>query len=43
MTQEDKKIRILIVDDDYFLLNMYATKFKSENFEVITADDGKRD
>jgi len=30
------------VEDDSFLLNMYADKFQSENFEVFTADSGDR-
>ncbi|HZS42638.1 MAG TPA: response regulator [Candidatus Paceibacterota bacterium] len=34
------KRKILIVDDDNFLLNMYAMKFQKENFEVFTANDG---
>lgn len=33
--------KILIVDDDKFLLNMYSIKFQKENFEVYTASDGK--
>ena len=36
----DVKYKILIVDDDKFLLNMYAIKFQKENFEVVTASDG---
>lgn len=36
---EDKK-KILIVDDDTFLLDMYAFKFSQHNFEVYTAPDG---
>lgn len=35
----DKK-KILIVDDDGFLLDMYAFKFSQNNFEVHTATDG---
>ena len=34
------KPKILIIDDDNFLLNMYAMKFQKENFEVFTATDG---
>jgi len=34
---EDKKI--LIVDDDSFLLDMYAMKFKKEGFEVVAIPD----
>jgi DNA-binding response OmpR family regulator len=40
MTKE--KIKILIVEDDSFLLNMYATKFELEGFKVSTADDGDK-
>ena len=35
-----KKERILIVDDDKFLLDMYALKFKEMGFEVHTAFSG---
>jgi len=37
-----KKIKILIVEDDSFLLSMYASKFNLENFEVIIAEDGEK-
>lgn len=36
------KIKILLVEDDLFLLGMYATKFEMENFKVITAEDGEK-
>ncbi|MBI2459627.1 MAG: response regulator [Parcubacteria group bacterium] len=36
------KIKILLVEDDSFLLGMYATKFEMENFQVITAEDGEK-
>ena len=36
---QDKK-KILVVDDDKFLLGMYATKFEKNNFEVKTATSG---
>lgn len=36
---KDKK-KILIVDDDNFLLDMYALKFSQHNFEVYTASSG---
>ncbi|MFH1522741.1 MAG: response regulator [Patescibacteria group bacterium] len=39
---DDKRIKILIIEDDPFLLSMYTTKFELENFNVISADDGKR-
>ncbi|OIO29588.1 response regulator [Candidatus Nomurabacteria bacterium CG_4_10_14_0_2_um_filter_30_12] len=34
---EGDKRKILIVDDDTFLLDMYAFKFSQNNFEVYTA------
>lgn len=33
-------IRILLVDDDKFLLDMYAKKFQGSGFEVETAESG---
>ncbi|MFP4539813.1 MAG: response regulator [Candidatus Paceibacterota bacterium] len=35
MTKEPKKV--FIVDDDYFLLNMYSLKFKNNGMEVEVA------
>lgn len=35
-----EKKKILIVDDDSFLLDMYALKFSQHNFEVHTAESG---
>ena len=37
---EGQKRKILIVDDDTFLLDMYAFKFSQNNFEVYTAENG---
>lgn len=37
---EGDKRKILIVDDDTFLLDMYAFKFSQYNFEVYTAPGG---
>lgn len=37
---EGEKRKILIVDDDSFLLDMYALKFSQNNFEVHTAVSG---
>lgn len=37
---ENIKRKILIVDDDSFLLDMYALKFNQNNFEVFTAENG---
>ena len=33
----DIKKKIMIIDDDNFLLDMYALKFNQSNFDVITA------
>ena len=33
--------KILLVDDDDFLLDMYSTKFKEEGFEVDIASSGE--
>lgn len=38
---EGTPYKILIVDDDKFLLNMYSIKFQKEHFQVTTAGDGK--
>jgi len=37
---EGDKRKILIVDDDTFLLDMYAFEFSQHNFEVYTAPGG---
>jgi DNA-binding response OmpR family regulator len=37
----EKKVKVLIVDDDAFLTGIYATKLELEGFEVITARDGE--
>ncbi|MEI6281062.1 MAG: response regulator [bacterium] len=37
---EGEKQKILIVDDDSFLLDMYALKFSQNNFEVYAAPGG---
>ncbi len=37
-----EKIKILLIEDDSFLLNMYATKFELENYKVLMAEDGER-
>ena len=36
------KTKILLVEDDSFLLGMYATKFELEGFQVILAEDGEK-
>lgn len=37
----DTKYKILITDDDKFLLDMYSIKFGEHNFEVVTATNGE--
>jgi two-component system alkaline phosphatase synthesis response regulator PhoP len=37
----NKEARILIVEDDEFLLNIYLTSFKKEGFNVFTAKTGE--
>ncbi len=39
---EGDKKKILIVDDDTFLLDMYALKFSQNNFDVYTAAGGEQ-
>ncbi|MDP2704929.1 MAG: response regulator [Patescibacteria group bacterium] len=38
--ENGKKYKILIVDDDKFLLNMYSMKFGKNGFDVSTAPGG---
>lgn len=38
---ETKSKKILIVDDDEFLLGIYAKNFRDDGFEVLTAHDGQ--
>lgn len=38
---QDKK-KILLIEDDSFLISMYTTKFELENFEVVAAEDGEK-
>lgn len=37
-----QNIKILLVEDDTFLVEMYTTKFELEGFDVVTAEDGAR-
>ncbi len=37
MDEQTQKKSILIIDDDTFLIDMYAMKFKEHGFEVITS------
>lgn len=38
--EEKKKTKVLITDDDTFLLDMYALKFKKSGFDVNIATNG---
>lgn len=38
--EKNKKYKVLILDDDEFLLQMYALKFQKMNFDVDTATNG---
>lgn len=40
--KNNKKIKILLVEDDVFLSNIYAKKFESEGFEILAALDGEK-
>jgi len=35
------KLKLLIVDDDVFLLDMYSVKFKEAGFQVEVAENGE--
>ena len=41
MSKKNNKFKILIVEDEHFLSEMYITKFKHEGFAVFSASDGK--
>jgi len=38
----NKEIKILLIEDDPFLLSMYSTKFELEGFNIVTADNGEK-
>ena len=44
MEEEKKqtKTRILIIEDDVFIMDMYETKFKMAGFEVLRAENGDK-
>ena len=42
MPEKNSAIKILLIEDDPFLLSMYSIKFEAEGFIVITADDGEK-
>ena len=39
---DTKNIKVLIVEDDNFLVEMYTTKFELEGFSVVSAEDGEK-
>jgi CheY-like chemotaxis protein len=41
MAEKDKKYKVIIVDDDKFLLDMYAMKLQKEDVEVETFENGE--
>ena len=41
MSSSSNMKKILIIEDEHFLLDMYQTKFKSEGYKVYTARDGQ--
>lgn len=39
---KENKAKILLIEDDTFLVEMYTTKFELEGFSVISAEDGQK-
>ncbi|NIA11588.1 MAG: response regulator [Nitrospiraceae bacterium] len=39
-TEKQNKTKILIIEDDTFIMDMYGTKFNMSGFEVLKAEDG---
>lgn len=37
----NKAKKVLVVEDDRFLLSIYATKFEKEGYEVLIAENGE--
>ena len=42
MPKNKQRTKILIVEDDQFLITMYAAKFEHDNFKVLVAEDGEK-
>jgi len=38
---DDKKIHVLLIEDDQFLSDIYKTKFEMEGFKITLADSGE--
>ncbi|MFA5248379.1 MAG: response regulator [Patescibacteria group bacterium] len=41
MLEKEKKPKILIIEDDHFLANIYVTIFSQKDFEVLTSGTGE--
>jgi len=39
---ETTKTKILLIEDDSFLLSMYTAKFELEDFQIFAAEDGEK-
>jgi DNA-binding response OmpR family regulator len=37
---DNKKTKVLIIEDDSYISDMYKIKFESENFETVVANNG---
>lgn len=42
MESADNKKKILIIEDDVFIRDIYQVKFSQEGFDVTTAEDGNK-
>lgn len=42
MAKKDKKIKVLLIEDDSFLVEVYSTKFDLEGFESYLAENGEK-
>ena len=38
--EQNKKTKVLIIEDDSYISDMYRIKFESENFETVVASNG---
>ncbi|MCK4525674.1 MAG: response regulator [Candidatus Andersenbacteria bacterium] len=38
--EQNKKTKVLIIEDDSYISDMYKIKFESENFETVVASNG---
>ena len=39
---KNKKIKVVLIEDDPFLSNMYVTKLQASDFEIIAEEDGQK-